>query len=142
MNLASEFVSKKGKEILSLKSEFESDLVLVIDQAEVVYLGMLSHPHLVKLVGFCNQDDHRMLVYEYMPRGSLENHLFKNLLASLPWSTRLKIAVGAAKGLAFLHEAETPVIYRDFKASNILLDSVSFFFTSSNPSFFIPTINS
>ena len=48
-----------------------------------------------------------------------------DLLASLPWSTRLKIAVGAAKGLAFLHEAETPVIYRDFKASNILLDSVS-----------------
>ncbi|XP_062228431.1 serine/threonine-protein kinase RIPK-like [Phragmites australis] len=91
--------------------------------AEVVYLGMLSHPHLVKLLGFCNQDDNRMLVYEYMPRGSLENHLFKNLLASLPWSTRLKIAVGAAKGLAFLHEAETPVIYRDFKASNILLDS-------------------
>jgi len=39
---------------------------------------MLSHPHLVKLVGFCNQDDHRMLVYEYMPRGSLENHLFKS----------------------------------------------------------------
>ncbi|CAN6198407.1 unnamed protein product [Urochloa humidicola] len=91
--------------------------------AEVVYLGMLSHPHLVKLVGFCNEDDQRMLVYEYMPRGSLENHLFKNLLASLPWSTRLKIAVGAAKGLAFLHEAETPVIYRDFKASNILLNS-------------------
>ncbi|KAG8077011.1 hypothetical protein GUJ93_ZPchr0006g46371 [Zizania palustris] len=91
--------------------------------AEVVYLGMLSHPHLVNLVGFCNQDDHRMLVYEYMPRGSLENHLFKNVLASLPWSTRLKIAVGAAKGLAFLHEADTPVIYRDFKASNILLDS-------------------
>ena len=39
---------------------------------------MLSHPHLVKLVGFCNQDDHRMLVYEYMPRQSLENHLFKS----------------------------------------------------------------
>jgi serine/threonine protein kinase len=49
-----------------------------------------------------------------------------DVLASLPWSTRLKIAVGAAKGLAFLHEADTPVIYRDFKASNILLDSVSF----------------
>uniref|UniRef100_A0A0D9VLR9 non-specific serine/threonine protein kinase n=1 Tax=Leersia perrieri TaxID=77586 RepID=A0A0D9VLR9_9ORYZ len=91
--------------------------------AEVVYLGMLSHPHLVKLIGYCCQDDHRMLVYEYMARGSLEHHLFKNLLSSLPWATRLKIAVGAAKGLAFLHDADTPVIYRDFKASNILLDS-------------------
>ncbi|GJM87030.1 hypothetical protein PR202_ga02943 [Eleusine coracana subsp. coracana] len=91
--------------------------------AEVVYLGMLSHPHLVKLIGYCCQDEQRMLVYEYMARGSLEHHLFKNLLSSLPWSTRLKIAVGAAKGLAFLHGAETPVIYRDFKASNILLDS-------------------
>ncbi|XP_062221810.1 serine/threonine-protein kinase RIPK-like [Phragmites australis] len=91
--------------------------------AEVVYLGMLSHPHLVKLIGYCCQDEQRMLVYEYMARGSLEHHLFKNLLSSLPWCTRLKIAVGAAKGLAFLHEADTPVIYRDFKASNILLDS-------------------
>jgi serine/threonine protein kinase len=56
-----------------------------------------------------------------------------DVLASLPWSTRLKIAVGAAKGLAFLHEADTPVIYRDFKASNILLDSVSFIHSFSCP---------
>ncbi|CAL9189041.1 unnamed protein product [Musa hybrid cultivar] len=91
--------------------------------AEVIFLGQLRHPHLAKLIGYCCEDEHRMLVYEYMARGSLENHLFKRLLASLPWSTRIKIAVGAAKGLAFLHEAEKPVIYRDFKASNILLDS-------------------
>jgi serine/threonine protein kinase len=52
-------------------------------------------------------------------------HAYADLLSTLPWCTRLKIAVGAAKGLAFLHEADTPVIYRDFKASNILLDSVS-----------------
>nr|CAB3458597.1 unnamed protein product [Digitaria exilis] len=77
--------------------------------AEVIFLGQLRHPNLVKLVGYCCQDEHRLLVYEYMEHGSLENHLFSNL--------------GAAKGLAFLHDAEKPVIYRDFKASNILLDS-------------------
>ncbi|MED6194838.1 hypothetical protein PIB30_032268 [Stylosanthes scabra] len=90
---------------------------------EVVFLGQLRHPHLVKLIGYCCEEDHRLLVYEYLPRGSLENQLFRRFSASLPWSTRMKIAVGAAKGLAFLHEAEKQVIYRDFKASNILLDS-------------------
>ncbi|KAJ6837077.1 putative receptor-like protein kinase isoform X1 [Iris pallida] len=57
-----------------------------------------------------------------MARGSLENHLFRRALP-LPWSSRIKIATGAAKGLAFLHGGTEPVIYRDFKASNILLDS-------------------
>uniref|UniRef100_A0A803NS37 non-specific serine/threonine protein kinase n=1 Tax=Cannabis sativa TaxID=3483 RepID=A0A803NS37_CANSA len=90
---------------------------------EVILLGQLRHPHLVKLIGYCYEDEHRLLVYEYMPRGSLENQLFRRYTVSLPWSTRMKIALGAAKGLAFLHEAEKSVIYRDFKASNILLDS-------------------
>ncbi|KAH9652722.1 serine/threonine-protein kinase RIPK [Citrus sinensis] len=90
---------------------------------EVIFLGQLRHPHLVKLIGYCCEEEHRLLVYEYMPRGSLENQLFRRYSVSLPWSTRMKIALGAAKGLAFLHDAEKPVIYRDFKASNILLDS-------------------
>ncbi|KAI3447218.1 hypothetical protein Pfo_003883 [Paulownia fortunei] len=90
---------------------------------EVIFLGQLRHAHLVKLIGYCCEEEHRLLVYEYMPRGSLENQLFRRFSVSLPWSTRMKIALGAAKGLAFLHEAEKPVIYRDFKASNILLDS-------------------
>ncbi|KAD3068432.1 hypothetical protein E3N88_36312 [Mikania micrantha] len=90
---------------------------------EVLFLGQLRHPHLVKLIGYCCEDEHRLLVYEYMPRGSLENQLFRRFSVSVPWSTRMKIALGAAKGLAFLHEAKKPVIYRDFKASNILLDS-------------------
>ncbi|GMI94959.1 PBS1-LIKE 14, RPM1-induced protein kinase [Hibiscus trionum] len=91
--------------------------------AEIIFLGQLRHPHLVKLIGYCYEDENRLLVYEYLPRGSLENQLFRRYSATLPWSTRMKIALGAAKGLAFLHEADKPVIYRDFKSSNILLDS-------------------
>ncbi|KAB5561859.1 hypothetical protein DKX38_006816 [Salix brachista] len=149
---------------------------------EVNFLGQLRHPNLVKLIGYCCEDDHRLLVYEFMFRGSLENHLFRsmhffafcsssiivfpvtnysviaiiisaavapafeimtafvmkiilivlayvrgclNAEATVPlsWATRMMIALGAAKGLAFLHNAERPVIYRDFKTSNILLDS-------------------
>ncbi|KAF5931754.1 hypothetical protein HYC85_027925 [Camellia sinensis] len=91
--------------------------------AEVIFLGQLRHPHLVKLIGYCCEDEHRLLVYEYMARGNLENQLFRRYSISLQWSTRLKIAIGAAKGLAFLHGEEKPVIYRDFKASNVLLDA-------------------
>ncbi|XP_028759580.1 probable serine/threonine-protein kinase PBL16 [Neltuma alba] len=90
--------------------------------AEVIFLGQLSHPNLVQLIGYCCEDEHRVLIYEYMARGSVENNLFSRVLLPLPWSIRMKIAFGAAKGLAFLHEAEKPVIYRDFKTSNILLD--------------------
>ncbi|RZC56838.1 hypothetical protein C5167_015695 [Papaver somniferum] len=90
--------------------------------AEVNYLGQLSHPNLVKLIGFCCEDEHRLLVYEFMACGSLEKHLFRKVCLTMPWSIRMKIALDAAKGLAFLHGAERPVIYRDFKTSNILLD--------------------
>ncbi|XP_057550413.1 probable serine/threonine-protein kinase PBL16 isoform X1 [Amaranthus tricolor] len=90
--------------------------------AEVIFLGQLSHPNLVKLIGYCCEDDHRVLIYEYLARGSVENNLFSRVLLPLSWGIRMKIAFGAAKGLAYLHEAEKPVIYRDFKTSNILLD--------------------
>ncbi|XP_042042276.1 probable serine/threonine-protein kinase PBL17 isoform X1 [Salvia splendens] len=90
--------------------------------AEVNYLGQLRHPNLVKLIGYCCEGDHRLLVYEYMASGSLEKHLFLRVRATLTWQQRLKIALDAAKGLAFLHGVEKPIIYRDFKTSNILLD--------------------
>lgn len=93
--------------------------------AEIIYLGELRHPNLVKLIGYCLEDDQRLLVYEFMPKGSMENHLFRrgSYFQPLSWILRMKIALGAARGLAFLHGAETQVIYRDFKTSNILLDS-------------------
>nr|XP_043623188.1 probable serine/threonine-protein kinase PBL17 isoform X2 [Erigeron canadensis] len=91
--------------------------------AEVNYLGQLQHPNLVKLIGYCCEEDHRLLVYELMASGSLEKHLFRRVCATLTWSRRMKIALDAAKGLAFLHDAERPIIYRDFKTSNILLDA-------------------
>ncbi|KAL2531208.1 Protein kinase superfamily protein [Abeliophyllum distichum] len=93
-------------------------------QSEINFLGRLSHPNLVKLFGYCWEDQELLLVYEFMQRGSLENHLFRRSVAIEPfsWDIRLKIAIGAARGLAFLHTSDKQVIYRDFKASNILLD--------------------
>ncbi|KAJ8572106.1 hypothetical protein K7X08_008617 [Anisodus acutangulus] len=93
-------------------------------QCEVNFLGTLSHPNLVKLLGYCWEDKELLLVYEFMQKGSLENHLFGrgSAVQPLPWNIRLQIVIGAARGLAFLHASEKQVIYRDFKASNILLD--------------------
>ncbi|XP_007027015.2 PREDICTED: probable serine/threonine-protein kinase NAK [Theobroma cacao] len=93
--------------------------------AEINYLGQFHHPNLVKLIGYCLEDEHRLLVYEFMARGSMENHLFRrgSHFPPLSWGIRMKVALGAAKGLAFLHNAKPQVIYRDFKTSNILLHS-------------------
>ncbi|XP_075506582.1 putative serine/threonine-protein kinase PBL23 [Primulina tabacum] len=92
---------------------------------EVLILSLLHHPNLVNLVGYCADGKQRILVYEYMHNGSLEDHLLNVSPEKEPldWHTRMKIAEGAARGLEYLHEtANPPVIYRDFKASNILLD--------------------
>ncbi|KAL5710790.1 hypothetical protein ACHQM5_021311 [Ranunculus cassubicifolius] len=91
---------------------------------EAQYLGKLYHPNLVKLFGFSSEDAERLLVYEFMPRGSLDYHLSKRgSPCQLPWSIRMKIALGAAKALAFLHSAKNTIIHCDFTSSNILLDS-------------------
>uniref|UniRef100_A0A2N9H448 non-specific serine/threonine protein kinase n=1 Tax=Fagus sylvatica TaxID=28930 RepID=A0A2N9H448_FAGSY len=91
--------------------------------SEVNHLGQLLHPNLVKLIGYCLEGDNRLLVYEYMPKGSLENHLFRRGAQPLSWAMRIKVATDAAQGLSFLHDTKPQVIFRDFKAANILLDS-------------------
>ncbi|KAK8644101.1 hypothetical protein V6N13_123417 [Hibiscus sabdariffa] len=92
---------------------------------EVLMLSLLRHRNLVNLIGYCAEGDQRLLVYEYMQQGSLEDHLHYLTPDQKPldWITRMTIAAGAAKGLEYLHtEANPPVIYRDLKSSNILLD--------------------
>ncbi|KAF8081053.1 hypothetical protein N665_0908s0009 [Sinapis alba] len=94
-------------------------------QAEVLSLSKLEHPNLVKLIGYCADGDQRLLVFEYVSGGSLPDHLFEQEPGQKPidWITRMKIAFGAAQGLDYLHDkVNPPVIYRDLKAANILLD--------------------
>ncbi|KAJ4767042.1 Kinase superfamily protein [Rhynchospora pubera] len=92
---------------------------------EVSMLSHLQHSNLVNLVGYCSEGDQNLLVYEYMPSGSVEDHLFdlKTGQQPLDWFTRMRIAHGVAEGLNYLHhKVDPPVIFRDLKASNILLD--------------------
>ncbi|XP_062195296.1 receptor-like serine/threonine-protein kinase ALE2 isoform X2 [Phragmites australis] len=93
--------------------------------AEVEMLGRLHHRNLVKLLGICVEENARCLVYELIPNGSVESHLHgaDHETAPLDWNARMKIALGSARALAYLHEDSSPcVIHRDFKSSNILLE--------------------
>ncbi|KAL7145744.1 hypothetical protein ABFS83_07G107200 [Erythranthe nasuta] len=94
-------------------------------QTEVDILSKIEHPNIISLLGYSIRDDTRLLVYELMPFGSLETQLHGPSRGSaLTWNLRMKIALDIARGLEYLHEhCHPPVIHRDLKSSNILLDS-------------------
>lgn len=91
---------------------------------EIDLLSRLNHAHLLNLIGYCNESNQRLLVYEFMPNGTLFEHLHDETQSHLlTWIPRVKIAVQAARGLEYLHGyACPPVIHRDIKSANILLD--------------------
>ncbi|KAG4199642.1 hypothetical protein ERO13_A05G160200v2 [Gossypium hirsutum] len=92
-------------------------------KTEIELLSRVHHKNVVSLLGFCFERGEQMLVYEYIPNGSLSDSLSGKSGIRLDWPRRLKIALGAAKGVAYLHElANPPIIHRDIKSTNILLD--------------------
>ncbi|KAF8088157.1 hypothetical protein N665_0550s0016 [Sinapis alba] len=117
-------VLRNGREVAVKQLKIGSNQGEREFQAEVDTISRVHHKHLVSLVGYCINGDKRLLVYEFVPKDTLEFHLHGNRGSVLEWGMRLRIAVGAAKGLAYLHEDCSPtIIHRDIKAANILLDS-------------------
>lgn len=93
-------------------------------RVEVDILSRLDHPNLVTLIGYCADGKHRFLVYEFMPNGNLQDLLNGISEVKMDWPLRLKVALGAARGLAYLHSSSAvgiPIVHRDFKSTNILL---------------------
>ncbi|KAH9603699.1 hypothetical protein KSS87_007450 [Heliosperma pusillum] len=108
------------KNLLNNKGQAEKEF-----KVEVEAIGKVKHKNLVGLAGYCADGAQRMLVYEYLDNGNLEQWLHGDVgpVSPLTWDIRMKIAIGAAKGLAYLHEGLEPkVVHRDVKSSNILLD--------------------
>ncbi|CAM6109011.1 unnamed protein product [Calypogeia fissa] len=115
--IAGDLVAVKQLKIGSRQGEREF-------RAEVDIISRVHHRHLVSLVGHCISDSHRLLVYNFVPNGTLYEALHGAGKPVMGWNTRMGIALGIARGLAYLHEDCHPrIIHRDIKGSNILLDS-------------------
>ncbi|CAF1715319.1 unnamed protein product [Brassica napus] len=114
----------KKKEIAVKRVSNESRQGLKEFVSEIVTIGRMSHRNLVPLLGYCRRKNELLLVYEYIPNGSLDKYLYHSPEVTLDWKQRIKVILGVASALFYLHEDwEQVVIHRDIKASNILLDA-------------------
>ncbi|KAK7385761.1 hypothetical protein VNO78_31613 [Psophocarpus tetragonolobus] len=122
-----EVAVKRGETGTKMKKFQEKESAF---ESELAFLSRLHHKHLVRLVGFCEEKDERLLVYEYMKNGALYDHLHdrnnvdKGSSVLNSWRMRIKIALDASRGIEYLHNYAVPsIIHRDIKSSNILIDA-------------------
>nr|XP_051221864.1 leucine-rich repeat receptor protein kinase HPCA1-like [Lolium perenne] len=112
-----------GTSVAIKRAEYGSKQGAVEFKTEIELLSRVHHRNLVSLIGFCYEQGEQMLVYEYVSNGTLRENLQGIKGIYLDWKKRLRIALGSARGLAYLHElADPPIIHRDVKSTNILLD--------------------
>lgn len=122
---------RNGTKVAVKRSELGNGQGLPEFQTEIMVLSKIRHQHLVSLIGYCDERDEMILIYEFMEKGTLRDHLYTShgesrestSRSELSWNERLRICIGAAKGIHYLHTgSDGSIIHRDIKSTNILLD--------------------